>query len=99
MVMRLSIVAALLMLLAGTAFAGRACPSDAVTGTGSCCDKAPHPTHAATAAAHVTDCAPAAPAASAHVTVAAKPVSRQPQRSAVAPAFGPLFLAHQALML
>jgi len=96
--MRLSIVAALLMLLAGTAFAGRACPSDAVTGAGSCCDKAPHVSHAATAA-HAMECAPPAPSASAHVTAAAKPVSRQPQRSAVAPAFGPLFLAHQALML
>jgi hypothetical protein len=96
---RLSIFAALLMLLAGSAYAGRACPSDAVTGAGSCCDKAPHATHTATAA-HATDCAPAAPTASAHVTAAAaKPVSHQPQRSAVAPAFGPLFLAHQALML
>ena len=42
-----------------------------------------------------------APAADTHAakSAPAKPAARQPQRSAVAPAFGPLFLAHQALML
>jgi len=41
------------------------------------------------------------PAAETHAAkcAQAKPAPRQPQRSAVAPAFGPLFLAHQALML
>ncbi|MGH7740837.1 MAG: hypothetical protein ACRENS_02315 [Candidatus Eiseniibacteriota bacterium] len=50
------------------------------------------------AAAHA---APSEAAALPHATrsTPAKPAARQPQRSAVAPAFGPLFLAHQALML
>jgi hypothetical protein len=56
------------------------------------------PASSVTAANHT----PAAdPPAAAHAvkSTPAKPVTRQPQRSAVAPAFGPLFLAHQALML
>jgi hypothetical protein len=56
------------------------------------------PTCGVTAANHA---ASADPATTAHAvkSVPAKPAARQPQRSAVAPAFGPLFLAHQALML
>jgi len=89
------IAAALLVLFAGNAMAGRACPSDAASGSGTCCDgKAPHAAHSARLMP-----APAVLAPAAHTTAAAKPVSHQPQRSAVAPAFGPLFLAHQALML
>lgn len=40
-----------------------------------------------------------APASHTAKPAPAKSAPRQPQRSAVAPAFGPLFLAHQALML
>lgn len=49
----------------------------------------------------VTGANHSASAEAAHVAKAtpAKAAPRQPQRSAVAPAFGPLFLAHQALML
>jgi hypothetical protein len=135
-------IAAMLVLWAGNALAGRACPSDVASGSGAISEKVTHPAHAA-AATHVNDPAIAAPAAMPAHTVAnpgccsmpfssagdvvtasgvtaashaapaenaatahaaakcapAKPVSRVPQRSAVAPAFGPLFLAHQALML
>jgi hypothetical protein len=142
MKLRLLCLAAMLVLWAGNALAGRACPSDVASGSGAISEKVTHPTHAA-AATHVSDPSIAAPAAMPAHSVAtpgccsmpfssagdvvtasgataaphtactenaptahaatksapAKPVSRVPQRSAVAPAFGPLFLAHQALML
>lgn len=143
--MKLRILSALaiLALTSGSAWAGRACPSDVATGAGNVSEKAPHATRAAathiadpavtvpaampahtvcgpgcsmpfcspsdvvtssgvTAAAHSASAESAPAAAAPHAAVKsapAKAASRVPQRSAVAPAFGPLFLAHQALML
>jgi hypothetical protein len=84
--------------------ASAASPTHTATNPG-CCSMPFHsaasdvaPTCGVTAANHA---AGADPATTAHAVKSAlvKPAARQPQRSAVAPAFGPLFLAHQALML